>query len=254
MPRTVRRDDLVAYLDRYLRSAEIADSSPNGLQVQGADRVARIAYAVDVSVQTIRAAEKAGADLLVVHHGLWWGKHTQITGTMHARIAGLIRNDMSLYAAHLPLDCHEKVGNNVELARLLGLRVQEPFGEYKGTRIGVVASATRALSLAAFATRAEKVVDAPVNVHAFGPATVRRVAIVSGGGAMLAEEASRAGCDTLLTGETSHAALNPAREAGINLVFGGHYATETVGLQALQRHLATRFRLPGVFLPAPTGY
>ena len=87
MARTIRRDDLVAYLDRYLRIAEIPDSSPNGLQVQGAERVTRIAYAVDVSVQTIRAAEKAGADVLVVHHGLWWGKHVQITGTMHARTA-----------------------------------------------------------------------------------------------------------------------------------------------------------------------
>jgi dinuclear metal center YbgI/SA1388 family protein len=173
---------------------------------------------------------------------------------MHARIAGLIRADMSLYAAHLPLDCHEQVGNNVELARLLGLRVREPFGEYKGTRIGVAASPARPLSLASFAARTEKILEGTVNVHAFGPATVRRVAIVSGGGAMLAEEAARAGCDTLLTGETSHAGLHPAREAGINLVFGGHYATETVGLRALQRQIATRFKLPGTFLPAPTGY
>jgi dinuclear metal center YbgI/SA1388 family protein len=252
--RTVRRDDLVAYLDRYLRTAEIPDSSPNGLQVQGADRVTRIAYAVDVSVQTIRAAEKVHADFLVVHHGLWWGKHTQITGTMHARVAGLIHAGMSLYAAHLPLDCHPAVGNNVELARLMGLRVQDAFGDYRGTRIGVVAASARPQSLAAFATRAERVLEAPVRVHAFGSGRVRRVAIVSGGGAMLAEEAARAGCDTLLTGETSHSSLPLAREAGIHLVFGGHYATETVGLRALERHIAARFKLPGTFLPAPTGY
>jgi dinuclear metal center YbgI/SA1388 family protein len=254
MARTVLRDDLVAYLDRYLRVAEIPDSSPNGLQVEGAERVARIAYAVDVSMQTIRAAEKARADMLVVHHGLWWGKHVQITGTMHARVSALIRSGISLYAAHLPLDCHPKVGNNVELARLLSLRVKETFGEYKGTRIGVIAGATRPLNLKSFAVRVGKSLDYAPDVLAFGPPAVRRVAIVSGGGAMLAEEAARAGCDTLLTGETSHAAVHPAREAGINVVFGGHYATETVGLKALQRHVATRYGVAGAFLSAPTGY
>lgn len=254
MARTVRRDDLVAYLDRYLRVAEIPDSSPNGLQVQGAERVTRVAYAVDVSVQTIRAAEKAGADMLVVHHGLWWGRHVQITGTMHARVSGLIRAGMSLYTAHLPLDCHPKVGNNVELARLLSLSVKEPFGAYKGTRIGVIATAARPATLKLFAARVAKTLDCSPEILASGPATVRRVAIVSGGGAMLAEEAAHAGCDTLLTGETLHAAVHPAREAGINVVFGGHYATETVGLKALQRHLAARYGLPGTFLSAPTGY
>lgn len=254
MARSIRRDDLVSYLDRYLRIAEIPDSSPNGLQVQGAAQVSRIAYAVDASAQTIRAAGKAGADFLVVHHGLWWGKHVPITGTMHARVAGLIRSDLSLYAAHLPLDCHPKVGNNVELARLLGLRVKEPFGEYLGTRVGVIAAAARPIRLTSLCAAVEKKLGARAQVLACGPPTVRRVAIVSGGGAMLAEEAARAGCDALLTGETSHAAVHPAREAGISIVFGGHYATETVGLKALQRHVATRFQVPGVFLPAPTGY
>lgn len=254
MPRTVSRDELVAYLDRYLRISAIPDSSPNGLQVQGAGRVARIGYAVDASVQSIRAAERAGADFLVVHHGLWWGRHVQITGSMHARVSALIRSDLSLYAAHLPLDCHADVGNNVELARLLTLRVKEPFGEYKGTMIGVIGAAARPLPLGAFGARVAKALDATPKMHAFGPAAIQRVAIVSGAGAMLAEDAARAGCDTLLTGESSHAALHVAREAAINLVFAGHYATETVGLQALQRHVAGRFRVPATFLPAPTGY
>ncbi len=255
MPTTsIRRTELVAHLDDYLRVADIPDSSPNGLQVQGADRVTRIAYAVDVAVQTIRAAEKARADFLVVHHGLWWGRHVQITGTMHKRLSALIRADMSLYTAHLPLDCHPRVGNNAELARLLGLRVESMFGDYKGVRIGVVAAARQPLRLSAFATSVEKTLGARADVFAFGGRTVRRIGIISGAGAMLAEEAAAAGCDTLLTGETSHAAMHPAREAGINLVFGGHYATETVGLQALQRHVAKQFGLPGVFVNAPTGY
>jgi dinuclear metal center YbgI/SA1388 family protein len=254
MARMVRRDELVAYLDRYLRIAEIPDASPNGLQVQGAERVARIAYAVDVSVQAIRAAKKERADLLVVHHGLWWGRHVQVTGTMHARVAALIRADMSLYTAHLPLDCHPKVGNNAELARLLGLREESTFGDYKGVRIGVIAAAPRAVRLAAFSAAVEKALGEPARVVAGGPKSVRRVAIVSGGGAGFAEEAARLGCDTLLTGESSHAAVHTAREAGINLVFGGHYATETVGLLALQLHVAKQFGLAGVFVSAPTGY
>jgi len=251
---SIRRNELVAHLDEYLRVAQIPDSSPNGLQVQGADRVTRVAYAVDVAVQTIRAAEKARADFLVVHHGLWWGRHVQITGTMHKRIAALIRSDMSLYAAHLPLDCHPKVGNNAELARRLGLRVEKTFGDYKGVQIGVIGATSKPLRLAAFATIVEKELNGPADVFAFGPRTVRRIGIISGAGAMLAEEAAAAGCDTLLTGETSHAAMHPAREAGINIVFGGHYATETVGLAALQRHVAKQFGLPGVFVNAPTGY
>jgi dinuclear metal center YbgI/SA1388 family protein len=253
-PRTIRRDELVAHLDKYLRIAEIPDTSPNGLQVQGAERVRRIAYAVDVGVHTIRVAQEERADFLVVHHGLWWGKHVQITGTMHARIAALIGADMSLYTAHLPLDCHPSVGNNAELARLAGLEVDGAFADYKGVRIGVVATAKEPVALASFASRVEKVLDAPADVFAFGPKTVRRIGILTGSGAMFAEEASRAGCDTLLTGETSHAAMHPAREAGINLVFGGHYATETVGLKALQRHLEKQFGVRGVFVNAPTGY
>ena len=254
MARNIRRDELVAHLDRYLRIAEIPDSSPNGLQVQGDEKVTRIAYAVDVSVQTIRQAEQAGADFLVVHHGLWWGTHVQITGTMHARVAALIKAGISLYAAHLPLDCHPKVGNNVELARLLGLTVKDSFGEYKGTKIGVIAAPAMPLNFKSFAALASKRLEATPAVLAAGPSTVRRVAIVSGAGAMLVEDAAREGCDTLVTGETSHAAVHPAREAGVNLIFGGHYATETVGLKALQRHLVKNFEVPGEFLSAPTGY
>jgi dinuclear metal center YbgI/SA1388 family protein len=254
MAKTIRRDDLVAHLDRYLRIANIPDSSPNGLQVQGADRVGRVAYAVDASVHTIEAALGTGADFLVVHHGLWWGRHEQIVGNLRRRIAALITGNLSLYAAHLPLDCHPEVGNNVELARLLSLRVRSPFGEYRGVEVGVTATAPRPLRRAAFAARIAGKLGARPDVLAFGPATIRRVAIVSGGGAMLAEAAARAGCDTLLTGESSHAAVHPAREAGINLVFAGHYATETVGLKALDRHVRKRYSLPGVFVPAPTGY
>jgi dinuclear metal center YbgI/SA1388 family protein len=253
MPKSVRRDSLVAHLDRLLRVAEIPDASPNGLQVQGTDRIARVAFAVDVSVRTIRAAAKSGASLLVVHHGLWWGRHEQIVGNLRARVAALIENDLSLYAAHLPLDCHPKLGNNVELARLLSLRVVEPFGEYKGVKVGVLASATPAVRLTSLVAAVERKLTTRARVLRFGPATLRRVAIVSGGGGALVEAAARAKCDALLTGETSHAAHPAAEEAGINVIFAGHYATETVGLLALARHVRRRFGVATEFVSAPTG-
>jgi dinuclear metal center YbgI/SA1388 family protein len=254
MPKTVRRDDLVAYLDRYLRVAEIPDKSLNGLQVQGAERVARVAFAVDASAKTIRAAADLRAHLLVVHHGLWWGRHEPIVGNMRARVAALIESDLSLYAAHLPLDCHAQVGNNVELARLLSLRVQSAFGEYQGVEVGVVASAVPAVRFDAFVRTIERKLTTKAGVLPFGPASVRRVAIVSGGGGGFVEAAARAKCDALLTGESSHAAYHPAREARVNVIFAGHYATETVGLEALRRHVRKRFGLATAFVPAPTGY
>ena len=253
MAKTIARDELAAHLDRFLRVTEIPDASPNGLQVQGADQVKLVAYAVDASLQTIKAATRADADMLIVHHGLWWGKHEQIVGNLHRRVSALIKNDLSLYAAHLPLDCHPEVGNNVELARILGAKVERPFASYRGVEVGVIAALPRAQKRDAFVAAVGRHLESEVSVLAFGPESVKKIGIVSGGGAAAAEEAARAGCDTLLTGETSHAAFHPAREAGINLVFAGHYATETVGLRALERHVRGRFGVAGTFVSAPTG-
>jgi dinuclear metal center YbgI/SA1388 family protein len=222
--------------------------------VQGRDRVSKIAYAVDASAQTIEAARKAKADMLIVHHGLWWGRHEQITGNMHRRISGLIRGDISLYTAHIPLDCHPEVGNNVELARLFGLEVERPFGEHKGVEVGVIARSRKALTRAAFTRTVTTALGTEPDVLTFGPAHIERVAIISGAGAMAAEEAAQAGCDTFVTGESSHSAYHMAREASINLYYGGHYATETVGLKALDRHLRKRFPTTSKFISAPTGY
>lgn len=250
----VGRDEIVAYLDDYLRIGDIADSSPNGLQVQGADRVARAAFAVDASRQTIEAAVKSRANMLVVHHGLWWGTHEQIVGNLYQRVARLIRGHLSLYAAHLPLDCHPEVGNNVELARLLGLEVTGSFAVYKGSTIGAIARVRKPLKRATLLKRMKNALGTEPEALGFGPERVETIAVLSGGGAMFAEEARRAGCDTLVTGETSHSAYHMAKEAGINLLFGGHYATETVGLRALEGHLKSRYPITTLFIPAPTGY
>jgi dinuclear metal center YbgI/SA1388 family protein len=252
--KTVSRDKLVAYLNEYLNIAAIEDDSRNGLQVQGAARVGRVAFAVDASAQTIGAAVRSKADMLVVHHGLFWGGHQQIVGSLHKRVSQLIRNDVSLYAAHLPLDCHPEVGNNLELARLFGLQVTGRFAEYKGTEIGTLARAEKPLPRGKLKNIVERALGCPAELLPFGPASVKLIGVISGGAAKFAEEAKRLGCDALVTGESSHAAYHLARDAGINLVYGGHYATETVGLRALERHLKKRFEVPGSFISAPTGY
>jgi dinuclear metal center YbgI/SA1388 family protein len=254
MQGSVTRSRLVRYLDDYLRIASIPDKSLNGLQVEGRARIERAAFAVDASLETIRAAARAKADIFVVHHGLFWSRNERITGVMRRRIGALVESGLSLYAAHLPLDCHEEVGNNAEIARLLGLEIEERFGDYHGVLIGYTARAPKPVGRSALARSVEKALRCRVELLNFGPARVRRVGIVSGGAAEFAVEAKALGCEAFVTGETSHSAYHAVKEAGINVIFAGHYASETVGVKALARHLERKFGLECRFLPAPTGF
>lgn len=250
----MNRDDLVAYLDDYLQTKTIEDSSNNGLQVEGADEVSRLAFAVDASLAAFQAAQQAGAQMLVVHHGLFWSKPIMVTGFHRRRMGKLFDAGLSLYAVHLPLDFHAEVGNNTTLARWLALAEAAPFGDYKGQPAGVAGRLPEALPLETFAARVEELLGEPVvKVWPFGPALVRRVGVVSGGAAFLINQAAEADLDVYLTGEMSHSFFHDARELGLNVVFGGHYATETAGLKALAGHLAERFGLETVFLDLPTG-
>lgn len=251
---SVTRDRVVGYLDGYLRVSAIEDDSPNGLQVQGAARVGKIAFAVDASAQTIGAAARAKSHMLIVHHGLFWKRHQQIVGSLHKRVSMLIKNGLSLYAAHLPLDCHPEVGNNVQLTKLLGLEPSGSFASYKGTDIGLLARSASPLTREELEALVEAKLASPARLLPFGPSRVRKLAVVSGGAAGFAEEARRLGCDALVTGETSHSAYHVARDVRINVVYGGHYATETVGVQALARHLKKTFGVSCKFIPAPTGF
>lgn len=253
MAKTVTLRSLAQYLDQYLNVAAIPDRSLNGLQVEGAGRVRRAAFAVDASLSAVRAAARSGAEILVVHHGLFWGGGERITGFMRKRVAALLEHDVSLYAAHLPLDCHEEVGNNVEIARLLGLEIEEKFADYHGVRIGYIARPKTALTRSRLARMIAGALRCGVKRLDAGPSRIRRIGIVSGGAAEFAVEASERGCDALVTGETSHAAHHPAVEAGINVFFAGHYASETVGVKALARHLRDRFGIECRFIPTPTG-
>jgi dinuclear metal center YbgI/SA1388 family protein len=250
----MERDELVTYLDAYLQTRAIEDSSDNGLQVEGVGEVDRLALAVDAGLAAFEAAKAAGAQMLIVHHGLFWSTPVMVTGLHRRRLALLLDAGISLYAVHLPLDFHEEVGNNVTLARWLELQGARPFGEYKGHPAGVMGRLPRACSLDSFATQVERVLgESVVQVWPFGQETVKRAAVSSGAAGSLVAQAAAAGVDVYLTGELSHIAYHQARELGVNVVFAGHYATETAGLKALAGHLADRFGLACEFLDLPTG-
>jgi len=247
----MQREALVTYLDDYLGCRGTTDYSDNGLQVEGSDDVTRLAFAVDACQETIAGAVAAGAQMLIVHHGLFWGKVLRVVGPHRRRVQALLDGDCSLYAAHLPLDRHPEVGNNAQLARLLGLTVVGGLGEAFGLPVGVIATATTTRT-ALVARLAASLGVTPLVLPA-GPEHVQRVGIISGGAARDIANAAAAGCDTYITGETSHSSYHDAAEYAINVIYAGHYATETVGLKALATHLDVQFALPSMFIDRPTG-
>ncbi len=249
----MHRDELVSYLNTYLRLDQVEDYGPQGLQVEGTDEVTRVALSVDSGLPCIDAAVKIGAQMQIVHHGLFWGQTELIRGPFARKLRRLLQSNVNLYAAHLALDAHPEVGNNVELARLFGLSVDSWFCNIKGTDIGVICPAPKGLTLDALLSVIKETLAVEPRVLAHGPAGLRRVAIVSGGGVSHAFEAAALGADTFITGETSHSHFYDALHYGMNIIFAGHYATETVGLRALGRHLGAKFGLETVFYDLPTG-
>jgi len=250
----MNQDELASYLDEYLRVREIEDISDNGLQVGGADQVTRLAFAVDASQATFEAARDAGAQMLIVHHGIFWGRPIMITGIHLHRIQTLLDAGLALYAAHLPLDLHSEVGNNATLARWLDLEGLEAFGDYMGIPTGFAGSLPEPCSLEQFAAQVEQVLgEPPLRVWPFGSDEIQKVAVVSGGGGGLVSQAADVGADVYLTGEVSHVAYHEAQELGMNVICGGHYATETAGLKSLAKHLSDSFGLETVFLDLSTG-
>jgi len=249
----MKRDELVAYLDEYLGVRGAQDHSDNGLQVEGIDEVSQLAFAVDACQETIDGAVASGAQMLVVHHGLFWGKSLRVVGPHRRRVKALLDGGCSLYAVHLPLDRHPEVGNNAQLARLLGLTVTGGLGDAFGLPIGVAATAPAGFTRDALVAGLAAVLGGSPLVSPEGPEKVQRVGIISGAAAKEIADAVAAGCDTYITGETDHGVYHDAAEYGINVIYAGHYATETVGLKALAAHLTDRFGLPGAFIDRPTG-
>jgi len=249
----MRLDELEAYLDAYLAVGAVPDypGALNGLQVANDGEVTRLAVAVDASEATVAAAVAGGADLLLVHHGLFWDGNRPVTGRRYRRLKPLLVSGVAVYAAHLPLDVHGDVGNNAVLARALGLEVEGRFGAFEGVEIGVWGhlAATRD----GLKERLEGVLGGAVQLLPGGPERVERVGILTGGGGSEIGAALGAGLDAYVTGEGSHHTYFDAMEGGINVYYGGHYATEVWGVRALAAHLEERFGLAWVFIDRPTG-
>ncbi len=244
------RTPLIAdYLDRLLAVGRFRDDSNNGLQVGNSGRVDRVCCGVDASLEFFQEARRRGAGLLVCHHGLSWGDSLKrLTGLNYQRVSFLMKHDMALYAAHLPLDAHPTHGNNACMARALGLRQLKPFGVYHEQTIGIRGVVPAPISLRQFAARLQRITRQPVKVLDFGRPKVRTVAIVVGGGADCAEQTASLGVDVYLSGEFNLAGYVTARDLKLNVVLGGHYATESLGVQALGKALTRRFGVKAEFI------
>ena len=253
MKPAVQLTELVLYLNDYLRVTAVPDAphALNGLQVSNAGAVSRVATAVDLCEATVRLAADQGADFLLVHHGLFWGGLGPLTERRYRRVAGLVKHNIALYSAHLPLDLHPDVGNNAVLARQLGVTLRGAFGEEYGVPIGVWGEVDELRTV--LGQRLTSLLGGAPRLLPFGPERARRVGIVTGAAGSLIGQAAAAGLDTYITGEGPHHTFFDAEELGLNVFYAGHYATETVGVKALAEHLRTRFDLPWTFLDHPTG-
>lgn len=250
---------IAEHLDALLRVRETPDYSPamNGVQVEHTGPVIKIAAAVDTSARTIRGAVNAGANLLLVHHGLFWGGLLPLTGPLYSRVRLLLDHDIALYSAHLPLDAHETFGNSLLLAHELGLEAGGGFARHETIDCGVrgasdIATAELLSRLDAFA----KSHGGSAISSALTPGRrTRQWAICSGAGvnADTIREAVECGVDTLISGEGPHWSAVDAEEKGLVIIYAGHYATETLGVRALAEHVSAKFGVPWTFVAAPTG-
>jgi dinuclear metal center YbgI/SA1388 family protein len=245
--------EIVNYTNDFLRVREIGDwdNALNGLQIENSGGITKIGAAVDVSTRVLEAAEKQNVDLLIVHHGLFWPGLQPVTGVLRRQLELAFGKNIALYSAHLPLDLHPQVGNNAQLAAALGLKSNLPFFEEKGQMIGLKTQAS--LSRSELDRKLQKALSGPVKAFMFGPKKTGTIGIITGGAGSEIHKVAREGIDTFITGEAPHWAAVAADELGMNLLLGGHYATEVFGVKALAAHLSKRFKIPWVFIDCPTG-
>jgi dinuclear metal center YbgI/SA1388 family protein len=247
------RDEILSFCDDLLDVRSFADYGPNGLQVPGKGEVSKVATGVSANLELLRAAADSGAALVLAHHGLLWGSELEaLSVPMAARLRTLLCADVSLAAYHLPLDAHPEIGNNALLRDALGLEPDErPFGEAKGSAVGVVGRATDPIDVAELGRRLTEAVGHEPLVFDAGPERISSVGIVTGGGAFAIHEAGQLGLSALVTGEPSEPVMGEAREYGVHFLAGGHYATETFGIRRLGELVAERFSVEHEFIDVP---
>jgi len=231
-----------------------ADSSLNGIQVDNdGGEIGKIAFGVDACLETFERAAELGAGMLFVHHGLFWGGSLRLTGNHRQRVKFLLDHNICLYAVHLPLDQHPRMGNNAGLAGLLGLESVEPFCEYHGKKIGYKGVFPQPLTTEQAAKKIAFMDRPPLGVYPFGKKENTNCAVVSGGAAKEALMALEEGIDLYVTGEMSHQIYHECLEGKLNMIAGGHYSTEVWGVRAVMRHCAEELHIDTVFIDNPTG-
>lgn len=254
----MKLEEIVTWCDELLRTREFAkaDVALNGLQVGLVDRdqeITKVAFTVDACMEAFVRAAECGAQLLFVHHGLFWGSPLAVTGAHMDRISYLLQQGIALYAAHLPLDAHPTVGNNARIAEVLGLTSCEPFGEYHGVRIGYKGVLPEACDVDSLVERLGLAQEASLSVLPFGRKEVRTVGIVSGAAVSQVSQALEEQLDVFITGEPSHQIYHQCLEQGITVIAGGHYRTEVFGPEAMCRLMKKELGVETQFIEVPTG-
>ena len=244
---------IVQFCDRQLRTATFGDydGAVNGLQAENSGVVTRIAATVDASLTTARLAASAGADLLIVHHGLFWANSHPWTGKRYELLRCLFESNLAIYSSHLPLDAHSRWGNNARLCAELGLARLQPFFFDHGQFIGL--RSTGKMGREALLERVANATGSRLLLIPAGPSICRKIGVVTGGAGGELKKAADEGVDTFITGEGPHWSYALAEEFGINVIYAGHYATETFGVKALAAALSQKFKVPWSFIDHPTG-
>jgi dinuclear metal center YbgI/SA1388 family protein len=247
------RDEILAFCNDLLDCDSFDDYGPNGLQVPGTADVGNVATGVSANLELIEAAVGSGAQLVLTHHGLLWGDEvTRLSVPMAVRLRALLCSDVSLAAYHLPLDAHPEIGNNALLRDALGLEADErPFGQAKGSAVGLIGRASEPIDLSELSRRLTDAVGREPLVFDAGPDRISTIGIVTGAGGFALHEAGPLGLDALVTGEPSEPVMGEAREYGVHFLAGGHYATETFGIRRLGELVAERFSVEHEFIDVP---
>ncbi len=251
---TIKEFDAFVRSRLPLEEFEKVDASANGIQVDRENQtLKKIVFSVDACLESFRRAAEQKADLLFVHHGLFWGKVLRVEGVHYRRLKYLLDHDIALYAVHLPLDMHPEIGNNAGLAEQLGLEAKDACGEYKGKEIGIKGRLPVPLTVDEAAARLFSSPVRPLGKLPFGPEKIESVGIISGGAPFEVMQAVEEGLDCYITGDASHSIYHFAMEAGINVIFGGHYETEIWGVKNLSRLLTEETGIETEFIDVPTG-
>jgi len=246
----VSKEKIVEFLDSYLDVKSIPDMSANGLQIDGKKDVKTIAFAVDACKEVFEKAKDC--DMIIVHHGLFWDKIGPIRKQLYSRIKVLMDNNISLYAAHAPLDKSETVGNNAELLKMFGLEPKNEFGFDHDVSWGYYDAFKKPIPIGEAMTIIRKL-NKDFQYFLYGKKMIRTIACVSGGASFAVAEAIEKGVDLLIIGEMKHSAFHDIKEGKINLIAAGHYATETLGVKALAEVLEKKFNVKTKFIDVPTG-